>query len=183
MVHVDDINFMYFGWWRQETTEGEFTGRFDYQMLSNTSNEATASDFATLAGSAIYEGPAIGQYAIPLAAQLNHGKFTATARFTADFDTDILSGSVTGFDVAPGWSLTLHETEMANGNVTMGDVSWTIDGNTRDGGEWDGDFHSEIRPYAGHFPDGLTGTFDAEHGPADNPVARLQGAFGTHKQP
>ena len=31
-------------------------------------NEATGSGFDTLAGSAIYEGPAIGQYAIPLAA-------------------------------------------------------------------------------------------------------------------
>ena len=52
---------------------------------------------------------------------------------------------------------------MAGGTVTQGNVSWTIDGNTRDGGNWDGTFHSEIATYAGHIPDGLTGTFDAEH--------------------
>ena len=144
----------------------------------------SGNGFATLQGSATYEGPAIGQYAIyqPLGDQSNHGEFKATARFTANFDRDRLSGSVSGFNVSPGWSLTLKETSMSNGMVTAGDVSWTIDGNIQDGGNWNGAFHSEIDPYVDDIPDGLTGTFDAAYGPTANPVGRLVGAFGTHKK-
>ena len=143
----------------------------------------SGSGFTSLEGSATYEGPAIGQYAIyqPLGTQSNHGAFKATARFTANFDTEMLSGSVSGFDVASGWSLTLQGTSMAGGTVSPGDVSWTIDGNIQDGGNWNGKFHSEIDPYVDDIPDGLTGTFDAAYGGTDSPVGRLVGAFGTHK--
>ena len=84
-------------------------GAFNYGMFSETTGPTVGNDFTTLVGSAIYEGPAIGQYAIPLGTQSNHGEFKATARFTANFETDMLSGSVSGFDVSPGWSLTLKE--------------------------------------------------------------------------
>ena len=180
MAIVDDAEFMYFGWWRRETTAGAFSYRTFHESMGAT--VSGNSDFNDLRDSASYEGPAIGQYAVPLGDQLNHGEFTATARFTANFETEMLSGSVSEFNVSPGWALTLKETPMSGGTVNTGDVSWTIDGNTRDGGNWDGVFHSEFDPYEGHVPDGLTGTFDAQHGPTGSPVARLQGAFGTHKQ-
>ena len=180
-VNVPDGEFMSFGWWRQKTNEA---GTFAYGTFSSVGSAVAGNGFATLQGSANYEGPAIGQYAIyqPLGTQSNHGAFKATARFTANFDTEMLSGTVSGFDVSSGWSLTLQGTSMASGSVSQGDVSWTIDGNIRDGGNWDGAFHSEIDPYVDHIPDGLTGTFDAEYGGTDNPVGRLVGAFGTHKK-
>ena len=182
-VNVPDGEFMSFGWWRQKTN---LAGTFAYRTFSSIGEESAVSGngFATLQGSATYEGPAIGQYAIyqPLGTQSNHGEFKATARFTANFDTDRLSGSVSGFGVSPGWSLTLKETSMSNGTVAEGDVSWTIDGNIQDGGNWNGAFHSEIAPYVDHIPDGLTGTFDAAYGPTASPVGRLVGAFGTHKK-
>ena len=178
-VKVPDGEFMYFGWWRQKTNTTGATA-FAYGTFSKVGSAVSGGGFATLQGSATYEGRAIGQYAIyqPLGTQSNHGEFKATARFTANFDTDMLSGSVSGFNVSPGWSLTLKETSMSNGTVTEGDVSWTIDGNIQDGGNWNGAFHSEIDPYVDHIPDGLTGTFGAEY--AD--VGELVGAFGTHKK-
>ena len=181
-VNVPDEEFMHFGWWRKKTNE---TGAFTYGPISGVGGSAVSGNgFTTLEGSATYEGPAIGQYAIyqPLGTQSNHGAFKATARFTANFDTERLSGSVSGFDVSSGWSLTLQETSMANGTVSQGDVSWTIDGNIQDGGNWNGAFHSEIDPYMDHIPDGLAGEFNAAYGDTDNPVGRLVGAFGTHKK-
>ena len=180
-VSVPDGEFMHFGWWRKKTNQ---TGAFTYGTFSDVGIAVSGSGFTSLQGSATYEGPAIGQYAIyqPLGTQSNHGAFKATARFTANFDTEMLSGSVSGFDVSSGWSLTLQGTSMSGGSVSQGAVSWTIDGNIQDGGNWDGAFHSEIDPYVDHIPDGLAGTFDAEYGGTDNPVGRLVGAFGTHKR-
>ena len=182
-VKVADENFMHFGWWRRKTNA---TGVFQYGVfrastMENGATVAGGTGFGALTSTATYVGPAIGQYAIyqPLSDASNHGEFKATARFTANFDTDMLSGTVSGFNVNSGWSLTLKETGMTGGTVSPGDVSWTFDGNTQDGGNWNGLFHSEVSPYGGQIPEGLTGTFDAEFGD----VGRIQGAYGTHYKP
>ena len=89
-----------------------------------------------------------------------------------------LSGSITGFDVATDWSLTLEQATITSAAVTDGDVSWTIDGHTvAEEGVWTGRFHSNDNPYDGQPPDGLTGTFTAQF---DND-ARLVGAYGAHR--
>ena len=176
-VKVPDANFMHFGWWRRQNIA---TGAFFYQAFRSVTG-AEASDnpteFNALEGSANYEGPALGQYAISqaLGTQSNHGEFNATARFTANFDTEMLSGTVSGFDVNPGWSLTLKATAMTGGTATGApdSVSWTIDGKTEDGGMWEGIFQSEDT-YDGQIPDGVTGVFNAEY----NDVGRLRGAYG-----
>ncbi len=180
-VQVTDVNFMHFGWWRRKTTDGFAYRVFSASTMANNATVAAGTGFAALTGTANYSGPAIGQYAIyqPLSDESNHGEFKATARFTANFDTDMLSGTVSGFDVNSGWSLTLKETGMAGGTVTAGAVSWTFDGNTVDGGAWDGVFHSETSPYAGQIPEGLTGEFDADFGT----VGKIQGAYGAHYTP
>ena len=178
-VKVPDSNFMYFGWWSRESIED---GTLSYSVFSDRGLvAASGEEFNALEGTATYTGPAIGQYAIyqTLGTQSNHGAFKATARFTADFSRNVLSGSITGFDTSPDWSLTLMEKGMGSGTVTGGDVSWTIKGDTEQSGSWDGAFQSEVNPYAGHFPDGLTGTFDAEFGD----VGKIQGAYGTHINP
>ena len=183
-VRVPDADFMNFGWWRRKTNE---TGAFSYGSFSGTSNTGDAqvdSDFNALEGTARYVGRAIGQYAIyqRLGTQSNHGEFKATATLDANFGNrtagGTLSGSITGFDVSPGWSLTFNAAEMSNGLLTSpGDVSWTIDGNTEDGGTWTGQFHSE-GAYDGQDPDGLIGEFNAEY----DDVGKIRGAYGAHKQ-
>ena len=179
-VDVADIDFMYFGWWRQKNEDGGFLyGNFSHPGMT----PATGGLFTALGGSATYEGPAIGQYAVyePLGTQSNYGEFKATARLTANFGNaqadGTLSGSISGFDVSSDWSLSLKQATISNGAVTDGNVSWTIDGHTEEVGSWSGRFHSNIRPYNGHIPDGLTGEFTAEF---DNDGS-LRGAYGAHK--
>ena len=96
-VSVPDTNYMYFGWWRRNDN----TGAFSYNTFSMPGTAPGGGSFDALTGSATYEGPAIGLYAIyqPLGAQSGHGEFKATARFSANFSANTLSGSVTGFDV------------------------------------------------------------------------------------
>ena len=177
-VRVPDTNYMYFGWWRQKDNTEAFT----YNTFSMPGIAPGGGSFDALTGSATYEGPAIGLYAIyqPLGAQSGHGEFKATARFSANFSANTLSGSVTGFDVNPDWSLTLGSTSMSGGTASGDSVSWTIGDSTREGGTWTGDFHSDAEPFPdpGYHPDGLTGTFDANY----DTVARIRGAYGAHRE-
>ena len=179
-VRVDDASYMSFGWWRKQTID---SGAFSYGVFRNT-GDAEIDGYSMLEGTATYEGPAIGQYAIyqPLGTQSNYGSFKATARLSANFDTDKISGAVTGFDVNSGWAVTLKETSMdATGTTTddnVSNVSWTIDGNTEDGGNWNGEFHSEIDPHVDTYPEGVAGTFEAKYAE----VGRMVGAFGAHKK-
>ena len=78
------------------------------------------------------------------------------------------------FDVDNGWTVTLKETAMTGGTITEGGVSWTIGGNTEDGGNWNGAFHSEITPHVDTVPEGVVGTFDAQY----SSVGRMVGTFG-----
>ena len=179
-VDVADADFMYFGWWRKkQDTTSQLS--FSYGAFSNQ-GRAPVEVPASLTATATYQGPAIGQYAIdqPVGTQSNHGEFKATARLTANFGTSnapgSVSGSVFGFNVAPDWSLTLMETPIADmPTTTSTNVSWEIDGNTRDGGTWTGNFHSATMPYGNQIPEGLTGRFTAQYGT----VGRMIGAYGT----
>ena len=182
-VRVPDTNYMYFGWWRQKDNTDP-TEPFSYNTFSTPGTAPGGSSFNNLTGSATYEGPAIGLYAIyqPLGAQSGHGEFKATARFSANFTANTLSGSVTGFDVNPDWSLTLGSTNMSDGTASgaSNSVSWTIGDSTKEGGMWTGAFHSDANPFPtpGYHPDGLTGTFDANY----DAVARIRGAYGAHRK-
>ena len=165
-VSVPDKSYMYFGWWIRQKLDDESFSFATFADVSDTEGHQVYN-FNNLGGTAEYEGPAIGRYAIyqPLGAQSGHGEFTATARLEANFTTDMLSGSVTDFSNDPDWSLTLKATEVINGSTGTGarggHVSWTIAGNTEDGGNWNGKFYSD-GPYVGQIPDGVTGTFTAK---------------------
>ena len=99
---------------------------------------------------------------------------------SANFDTDMLSGTVTSFSNDSSWSLTLNEASMAGANVQDSDngtVTWEIgDATSRESGSWLAQFFSES-PYAGQTPDGVAGTFNAQF----DSVGRLIGAFGARK--
>ena len=181
-VNVPDAQYMHFGWWRRQTISD---GMFRYGTFRGTNGSPlNGTGFNGLEGTAVYQGPAIGQYAIyaPLSPLSNHGNFNATARLTANFGNETdggnISGSITGFDVNPGWTVTLKETTMPSGAIAQGDVSWMIDGNTEDGGNWDATFHADLEDHIDTRPDGVTGTFSAHY----DTVGRMVGAFGAHKQ-
>ena len=100
---------------------------------------------------------------------------------SANFDTNMLSGTVTNFSNDSSWSLTLNEAGNETGaNVAESDnatVTWEIgDATSRQTGSWTAEFFSES-PYAGQTPDGVAGTFNAQF----DLVGRLIGAFGARK--
>ena len=176
-VSVDDDSYMYFGWWRRVQLDDE---SFSYDTFSGGMYPVSGGGFDDLVGSATYNGPAVGQYAIyqPADSDSGTGSFTAQARLEADFDTNMLSGQVTNFSNASNWTVTLNKASMQGGNVDddTGTVSWVIGSRTEDGGMWDARFFSDVTPYAGHIPEGVVGDFTAQFGE----VGRLTGAFGAH---
>ncbi|MDE0176512.1 MAG: hypothetical protein OYH76_16205, partial [Defluviicoccus sp.] len=175
---VPDDSYMYFGWWKREAKSD---GALSFEMFYRGEFVATAIPDA-LTGTATYTGLAAGQYAISqtLGTQ-ESGSFTARAELTANFGAanaeGTLSGRVTNFSNASDWSVMLKSTEIADGVVdgAADSVSWTIAGNTEDGGMWDATLYSDVSGSTA-YPQGVAGTFDAKF--AD--VGRMIGAFGAH---
>ena len=178
-VLVDDTSYMYFGWWMREQKSDE---ALSFEMFSGGMHPVSTVPVA-LTGTATYTGAAVGQYAIyqPLGTQTASGSFTARANLTANFGTataeGTLSGRVTNFSNASDWSVTLNSQTISSGAVARADdsVSWTIGGNTEDGGGWGAQFFYDVSTSTG-YPEGVAGTFDAKF--AD--VGRMIGAFGAH---
>ena len=177
---VDDESYMYFGWWKQENSDGSLAfATFSGGMHLATGN---ATAFDALGSSAKYRGLAAGQYALeqPAGSESGAGSFTASAELTANFTSNTLSGTVTDFSNAPDWTLTLNAASMAGGNVDgadAGTVTWEIgDATSQQIGAWTAGLFSEA-PYVGQTPDGVAGTFNAQF----DDVGRLTGAFGARK--
>ena len=181
---VADPSYMYFGLWTRQQKSDE---SLSFEMFSNGMHLAD-SIAAALTGTATYTGAAVGRYAIyqPLGTQSTQGSFTARAVLTADFGDasaeGTLSGQLTNFSNASDWSVTLKSTAISSGavgtgpgNANGGDVSWTIAGNTEDGGKWDAQLFTDVDGFTG-YPEGVAGTFDAKF----DDVGRMIGAFGAH---
>lgn len=186
---VDDVSYMYFGWWKREQKSDETLSFQTFSGGMTATHSATTGGgtaFDALTSTATYRGPAVGQYAIyqPLGAQSAAGSFTASVVLTANFDSNMLSGTITNFSNASDWSATLNTASMAGGEVDAGGtVDWAIAGNTSGRqGTWTAEFFSEA-PYVGQTPDGVVGVFTGEYGsPGDNnDVGRIVGAFGARK--
>ncbi len=188
---VDDVSYMYFGWWKREQKSDEalsFQTFAGGMTTAHSAADATGGPdaFNALISTATYRGPAVGQYAIyqPLGAQSAAGSFTASVVLTANFDSNMLSGTITNFSNAADWSVTLNTADMAGGEVDAGGtVDWAIAGNSSGRqGAWTAEFFSEA-PYVGQTPDGVVGQFTGEFGaPGDNnDVGRIAGAFGARK--
>ena len=184
-VLVEDDSYMYFGWWRSEVKNGR-TLDFEtfYDSVTGDEDGIDASTFNALTNSATYTGKATGQFAIhnAIGDTFSSGSFTARASLEANFDTNMLSGTITNFSNDKSWSLVLNGASMAGGSVgTAGATSWRIGddsdngGTTQAGNQWVAEFHSEGE-YVGQVPEGVVGEFSAMF----SDEARLVGAFGAH---
>ena len=189
-VVIDDSEFMYFGWWSQQTIADE-SWAFRTFHGPTGSRDAAVDD---VSGTATYQGPAVGYYAIyqPLGTQSGHGDFSATANLTADFDSspNTVHGTIDQFSGHSDWSLTLKHLPIDSGAVRTNpseqepeDVSWSIGGRATEGGEWEADFYSNLASgqRTGVVPSGIAGTFSAEyHDTSGADIGRMMGAFGAH---
>ena len=179
-VKVADSEFMYFGWWSQQT---KATDSWAFRRFHgpNASQVADGNISGITSGTATYRGPAVGHYAISELHGSVYGQFTARATFTADFAANTISGMVDQFSGQDDWSVTLNQTALdASPELTTNGTTWTIDGAAHDGGSWSGNFYSDL-PSADRnnvVPIGIAGEFRAEHG--DD--ARMIGVFGAHRQ-
>ena len=100
-----DTEFLYFGIWAYEPADA--AGAPDFKWAAGgDADDITSANFDALTGSATFTGGAIGKYALTKVAgrAAKIGTFTATASFTADFDSapdgsdgNRISGRITDF--------------------------------------------------------------------------------------
>ena len=189
-IVVPDAHYMWFGWWAQRTVEHPTpdhpTDIWAFEA-NHGGNAVTTLTAAT--GPATYQGPAAGRYAVyePDTGDSGIGSFTASATLQADFDTDMVSGSITGFSNDPSWSLALKRSSITGGNVGVATdgVTWTIDNVPDDSGAWEATFYADLATDTGtitYQPHGIAGTFEAAYDPSGvGARAALIGAFGAHR--
>lgn len=58
--------------------------------------------------------------------------------------------------------MTLEDTNLPNGAIAEGVDPRMIGGNAKDGGYWNGTFHSELHHLIDSYPDSVTCAFDAD---------------------
>ena len=193
------MTFAEYGWWLNEEAgssapkSGAWYALADGMELNAAAAELGTDNTINLAtGSATYKGDAIGQaafYDSTTSEENIGGAFAADAELTATFTSgtggDMLEGKITNFRIGAEtqeWEVKLLKHSLTDGgavnltnpsrtqwNIGTGDD--TIEGSD-DGGAWEAQLHSI--PDGGHQPDGVVGTFRAEHGSE----GRMVGAFG-----
>ena len=212
-VRVEDSVYMYFGWWSRQLVDPmndedawtfkAFHGPADSRVELA---EITGAGNNDVTGTATYQGPAVGYYAIyePAKAGSEHGAFTARATLYANFGSDpaddsrskTVRGTIDQFSGHPDWSLSLESGNIVDvSNAYAGvngadtDVIWSIGNEAAAAGDsWEASFYSNLvednpktttvteNAREGVMPSGIAGTFSATY----DGVGRLTGAFGAH---
>ena len=193
LMDTPDANYASYGWWiLKAANDGDFTASA-FAVIKGTGEEA-AANIDTLRGTAKYVGGAAGKYALrsSTGGTNDAGHFTADATLEADFNDDMITGTINNFIGADGqsrnWSVELMEQGVGatgtilgdNGTGTVGTdekmTKWTIDGTAADAdGQWSGTLYDNDD---GGVPQIGTGTFESTYGEA----GRMVGAFGVNKQ-
>ena len=197
MVSVADSAYMLFGWWMRDV---EGTARIlDHVAVFHGSQGGTAvGDVAALTGKASYEGGAAGKYAWRDRVEdtAHGGHFTAKAALSADFDTNMMSGSISDFQLGdygtdPNWTVTLRQTGITipgssvvragpdgtAGNADDATTQWAVGESKADAaGGWEAQFSSTGKSRNDDLPTGVSGAFNAEFGEQ----GRMLGAFGAN---
>ena len=191
VTSVDDTVYASYGWWLHKSEDGKTYTASAFATARGTVTAAAGID--TLRGTATYTGGAAGKYALYSATGGTNdaGHFTAKATLEADFNADMISGTIDEFMGADGmprssWSVELMKQGIGATGTILGDdgtgtagtdekmTKWTIDGTAADAaGQWSGTLYD-------NGDDGVpkvgTGTFDAEYSTS----GRMTGAFGVN---
>ena len=199
MVEVVDVDHLVFGWW---TKVDEDDGSVAFRTFSDGTEAYNVDDIDDLEGTATYEGPAAGRYAVKTFtgnAKINSirtGEFTATAELTATFGGDDVA--VSQQDQISG---RIHTFMDENDNQLLGELALgmvgelenlTTSDNSFDGvvtggvggspatGSWSGQFFgnppadpTDDVNMADDYPNSVAGEFDAS-----SSHGSVAGAFG-----
>ncbi len=189
VTDVADTVYASYGWWIHKSEDGDtFTAS---AFVTERGDVPAATGITALRGTATYMGGAAGKYALysSTGGTNDAGHFTARATLEADFNADMITGTIDQFMGADGqsrnWSVELMKQTVTDGGLINGtdgagaDVSmtkWTIDGTAAAAaGQWTGsiqDNGDDGVPKVG------TGTFHSTYSTS----GRMVGAFGVNKQ-
>ncbi len=205
-VDVPDPDYVYFGYWINETTDGG-DPVFEISGLYGGVEYPTYADVGMLEGSATYAGATTGLYvrrwtdANNVVLRRRTGQFTAGVTLSANFggggiapnDRFMISGTISNFMDGNGaidsnWRLQLGRADFAadgNGYTSFAGTTQDVAGNgmpgTADPGNWSGHLLGEVNTLAPSDPEshpsGVAGIF---HGNFNN--GDVIGAFGAERQ-
>jgi len=179
---VEGPTLVEWGWWVDDIEDVE-SAQAGYRAVDSATDTSKDRDISGLSSTATYTGTALGKYAVVDKDSSDSGHFTATAKLTADFDDDMLTGTIDAFKDADngdlGWTVEL-ESEMSS---TIASVAASNDDNsvvwTRDGDDVTTENGWLATAYGGSSstaPGHIIGEFEADHF-----NAKMIGAFGTEK--
>ena len=194
VTEMADADYASYGWWLHTAEDGTLTtGAF----VDDRGTVDPASGITDLRGTATYTGGAAGNYSLSSSTGGTNdaGHFTARATLEADFNNDMITGTIDRFTGADGqsrnWSVALMKSAIGdtglirrsdddNSDLAADDpgamTTWTIDGTAADAaGQWSGALKNNGDD---DVPRVATGTFHSEYGTA----GRMDGAFGANKQ-
>jgi len=195
VMSTPDEDYASYGWWLHKSEDGNtFTAS---AFADDRGTVDAAAGITALRGTATYMGGAAGKYALSSSTGGTNdaGHFTARATLEADFNDDMIMGTIDNFMGADGqsrnWSVELKESAIGDtGLIRQSDddntdlaaddpgakTAWTIgDTAAAASGAWSGalkDNGDDGVPSVG------TGTFYTEFGED----GKMVGAFGVNKQ-
>ena len=180
VMSVADTAYASYGWWLHMAENGTLTAS---AFVDEKGTVADATGITALRGTATYMGGAAGKYALSSSTGGTNdaGHFTARATLEADFNADMVSGTIDTFVDGDGasknWSVELKKTVVGDtGAITAATTVWTIgEDAAAASGTWSGslkDTGDDGVPNVG------TGTFHSTYGQD----GRMVGAFGANKQ-
>ena len=200
-VRVADDDYLRFGWWTAVDEEGMVKFRTFY----GGQDPFTNGNITDLVGSAEYEGPAAGRYAVKTyntnatVNSIREGTFSAMATLTARFGgddiavsaQDSIDGMITDFedehgnDLA-GWRIMLTQIGdlqnlAADTAFTSDTVGGAVGGSPVSTGSWEGQFYGDTADTEGAndtaaLPKSVAGKFEAH-----SSHGHVGGAFGASR--
>ena len=184
IMSTPDANYSSYGWWIRTDADGKVIVSAFHGFRGTDDGNGGVSNITALNGTAVYMGGAAGKYALSSSTggTNDSGHFTADVMLSADFNTEMISGTVDNFMGADGemrnWSVELMKSGISNdGDIGSSEMTkWTIDGTTAAAsGEWSGNLREMGKDGV---PEVATGTFYSHYG-SDG---KIVGAFGANVQ-
>ena len=191
-----DSDYVVFGWWADSPTVGSIQS----SVLWAGSDPFNQGNLASVRGAAIYSGGAAGSFErrVRGSKDVSRGHFVGGASLSADFGTDMISGTITTTALTPLDGSTAPTEQQTvrlgatsiSGSTFSGSVDFG-DGTTPDTkGSWSGQFFGN-GDHAATPPEHVAGEFSAWHGSRSRPAGEvtatsdayfsLHGAFGADR--
>ncbi len=193
VMSTSDTVYASYGWWIHKSEDGNTFTASAFATARGT--VPAASGITNLRGTATYMGGAAGKYALysSTGGTNDAGHFTARATLEADFNANMITGTIDNFMGADGearnWSVELMKQGIGDTGIILGDdgagtagtdekmTKWTIDGTAAAAaGQWSGALYDNDSTSG--VPKVGTGTFHSTYSTS----GRMVGAFGVNKQ-